>query len=145
MNEDINVKKRKRKLHTHNIKIFFFVFINGLVICSSNEPLQWETDLSMHCHLLIASWDEIRLLWHSSWCCSSLNLASTKSVKIRKAGSTLWCPGMLCSKCRKWKRDKRVIKIHPQVDRFWMEAIENKEQGRHPLAVPRSRRWITPQ
>lgn len=41
MNEDINVKKKKKKENcTHNVKIFFFVFINGLVICSSNELLQ---------------------------------------------------------------------------------------------------------
>lgn len=144
MNEGINVKKRERELHTHNGKMFFFVFINGLIFCSSNELLGWETDRSMHCHLLIASWDDIRLLGRSSWCCSSLNLASAKSVKIRKAGSKPWCPGMLCSECRKWRRDERVIKMHPQVDRFWMEAIEYKAQGRHLLAVPRSHRRISP-
>lgn len=111
-------KKRKSKLHAHNVKIFFLVFKNGLVVCSSNELLQWEADLAVHCPLLIASQDDIRLWWRrASWCCSSLNLACAESMMIRKGlAVNCGCPGMLRSKCRKWKMDERVIKTHPQVD-----------------------------
>lgn len=35
----LTLKKRERELHTHNGKMFFFVFINGLDFCSSNELL----------------------------------------------------------------------------------------------------------
>lgn len=109
------------------------LFVNHvLFVCSDREfgggGSPWGPFVFLIVHQAATSW------------CWVLHLAAAKPRKI-----TLACSGpQRTLRLRSMCRTGGQIKIHPWVDRFWTEAMENMEQGRHPLATPWSHRWITP-